>query len=233
MEPNRPLRSQKEIAALPPVGTGRLQALRETANELSPETLVCEIRDAATRRDTATMELCYRPLVRHAEGIIASTARRKFGFHDAPDTYAEFAAACLDAMWDGILAGRGAKPRWEENFGQAMFGKCIDVGRPIYRSQLRHASLDALPVDSGVDGVALAAARSRSREIMSSIRRLPPLEAQAVLLHYVEGRPIDSQDPGAVCNIMHRSASNVHKLLENGRRRLAADPVMRELHDKS
>jgi DNA-directed RNA polymerase specialized sigma24 family protein len=209
-----------------------LQALRQLAKTLAPETLVYVIREAIRTGDaTEVMQICSRGLQQHAERVIRWVDRAKFGFHESPDLFSDYCEASLDSMWDGIMAGTEGKPYWEENFGQALFGKCIDVGRPLYRRQLTHISLEALPEDPGQDGVRDAFQKLQQREVQEAIRRLPPDEADAIQLHYIEGRRVDSPKPGSVRNIMGKSASRIHELLAQGRRRLASDPVMRGLHD--
>jgi hypothetical protein len=232
MEPNRPTRSRQELAALPPEGTEREQYLRRTAGGLAAETLVCHIRNAASRRDTVVMQLCDSALRGWAESVIRAAAR-KFGFHRDVDRLEDFYKACLDAMWDGVLAGSDKKPRWEENFGQALYGKCIDVGRPMFRRARRTIPLDLVEDEGATDGVAELLRNATRREILDAVRRLPEKEAQAVMLHYLEGRSIDSKDPGSVRSLMNLSPAHLHRLLKSARQRLAADPVMRRLYDES
>lgn len=237
--------SRAEIAALPPIGTTECeQVLRESGGRLAPESLVHVIREAAETRNTGLIELCGRYLTGSggpgwpgsaktaADRVIAGVARR-FGFHEDPVVLELFWAASLDAMWDGILAGWAQKPFWEVSFRHTLWAKCIDVGRPLYNRWERESksdiSLETIPELAGPDALDGLVGRLGEEVVLAAIRRLPSKEAQAGLLHWVEGRPIDSADSGSVSNIMGLSARYVHTLLNKARQRLVQDPDIRSL----
>lgn len=245
MEPDRPPKSAAEIATLPPIGsTECAQFLRGAGPSLEPETLVYVIREATRIRSTELIQLASMHLVgtgdlaapgttrTHAERVILSVARR-FGFNRDPAVLEEFFKACLDGMWDAILAGREKKHFWETSFPNALYLKCIDIGRPLYRRWRREVPIETVPMLSGPDVLGETLSRMGEETILESIRKLPAQEAQAAMLHWVDGRPVDSSDAGSVRNVMGLSARQVHNLLANARRRLAQDPAVRGLREAS
>jgi len=245
MEPERPSKSAAEIATLPPMGsTECAQFLRGAGPSLEPETLVYVIREATGIRNTELIQLASMHLVgtgdlgppgttrTHAERVILSVARR-FGFNRDPAVLDEFFRACFDGMWDAILAGRSRKPFWEASFRNALYSKCIDIGRPVYHRWRKDVPIETLPPLSGPDVLGQTLALMGEETILEAIRKLPPSEAQASMLHWVEARPVDSPDPGSVKNLMGLSARQVHNLLANARRRLAQDPAVRALREAS
>ena len=241
----RPPQSAAEIATLPAIGsTECVQFLRGAGHSLDPETLVYVIREAVQIRNTELIEVAGLyltgagdpaepgPRRAHAERVMWACARR-FGFPGDPAILDEFWRACLDGMWDAILAGRDEKPFWEANFGQAFYAKCLDVGRPLYRRWKREVPIESVPALRGADVGGELLARLGEEVILQAIRRLPPQEATAAMLNWVDDRPVDSPDPGSVRNLMRLSARQVHNLLSNAQRRLLQDPAVRDLREAS
>ncbi len=245
MEPQRPPKSAAEIATLPPMGaTECVQFLRDAGASLEPETLVFVVREAARIGKTELIQLASIHLVgtttpssqgatrTHAERVIMSVARR-FGFGREQGVMEEFFNSCLDGMWDAILAGRTKKPFWETSFHKALYGKCVDIARPLYHRWRKNVPIDSLPALSVPDVLEQTLALMAKHVILEAIRKLPPPEAQAAMLHWIEGRPVDSPDTGSVMNLMGLSARHVHNILANARRRLAQDPAVRALREAS
>ncbi len=246
MHLQRPPKSAAEIATLPAIGSTECTLfLRGAGHALEPETLVYVIREAVKIRNTELIEMASLYLAgtvtvaesvsrgKHAERVLWAVGAGRFGFSGDPAMLDEFWKASLDGMWDAILAGRDQKPFWEANFGQALYAKCLDVGRPLYRRWKREAPLESLPHLQGADLGREILARLGEEVILQAIRRLPRSEAQAAMLHWVDGRPIDSPEPGSVRNLMGLSARQVHYLLRNAQRRLAQDPGIRDLREAS
>ncbi len=245
MQLERPPKSAAEIATLPAIGsTECTQFLRGAGRSLDPETLVWVIRAAVEIRNTELIEVAGSDLAgagepaapgsrrTHAEKVIWAVARR-FGFPSDAAILAEFWRASLDGMWDAVLAGRDQKPFWEANFGQALYAKCLDVGRPLFRRWKREVSIESVPPLRGGDVGGEILSRLGEQVILQAIRRLPPQEAHAAMLHWVDGRPVDSPDPDSVRNVMRLSARQVHNLLSNAQRRLAQEPAVRDLREAS
>lgn len=241
----RPDRSREEIAGLPEIHTTECDAfLRASGDSLAPETMVYVIREAQRARKTILIEICGRYLTGAGqpirpdagttvtERVIWAVARR-FRFPDNPTVLQDFWSECLDGMWDAILLGRDRKPFWEANFGQALYAKCLDLGRPRYRRSVKEVSLENLQPPAGADVLADIMAHLGEAEILRAIRRLPRQEAQAAFLHWVEKRPVDSAAAGSVRNVMGLSARHIHNLLSNAQERLAQDPIIRTLREDS
>lgn len=245
MEPERPERSRDEIASLPSIGTTAcLQFLREAGRQLAPETLVYVIREAARARNTELVQLCGRYLIgagepvdsgahmTEAERIIASVGRR-FGFDGDDAVLEEFWRACLDAAWRAILEGSERKPFWERAFGRALYAKCIDVGRPLYRRRSKETRLDLNRDRIEVGILEAMIARQGAEMILRAIRDLPEEESHAAMLRWIEKRPIASPDPRAITHVMGLSPRHIHTLLNRARGRLGRHPSIRSLREDS
>jgi hypothetical protein len=241
----RPPKSAAEIATLPAIASTECTlVLSGAGHAFDPETLVYVIREAVDVRKTELVQVAALHLMgageptepgsrrTPAEKVIWAVARR-FGFSSDLRILDEFWRACLDAMWDALLAGREEKPFWEANFGQALFAKCLDVGRPLYRRWKKEVPMESVPTLQGVDVSGDLLARLGEEAILQAIRRLPTKEAHAAMLHWVDGRPVDSPEPGSVMNVMKLSARQVHNLLSSAQGRLARDPVVRDLREAS
>lgn len=240
---NRPPKSAAEIATLPAFdSTECAQLVRTAGSSFEPETLVYIIREAIRAKRTELVVVAGECLA--TPGTPPGRARtpvdraltrtaRVFGFMKNPALLDEFCKACLDLMWDGILAGREEKPFWEVNFRHTFRAKCIDAGRPLYHRSRRYVSIESVPNLTQGDPSIVILAQIGIERILEAISRLPPPEARVAMLHWVEKRPVDSPDPGSVARIVGLSPSHVHNLLRNARARLAGDPAIQDLRDAS
>jgi DNA-directed RNA polymerase specialized sigma24 family protein len=246
---DRPPKSAAEIKALPSLGTTEgLQHVRENGEIFAPETLVYVMRDALVREDPTLFELAARFLVGrrsgdrwqggHVERTIAKLAWRL----DA-DLRPDFRSKCLSALFAAIYAGREAKPFWEERFRRAFKMVCVDNARALYRLRQReqeifHDSDDVdfteKVTDSRTDHVedGLVEALSRpehERVVLTAVRALPERQGQAVMLAWMEGRPIEGHGPHTVAKVMGISTRRVYQLLEAALSRLRANEALRAI----
>jgi DNA-directed RNA polymerase specialized sigma24 family protein len=245
---NRPRKSATEIDNLPPPGTTEREAhIRAHGGDFAPETLVFLLRETAAKRDTALFEGCAIALVGHrnpggrcvgghCEGIILSMAGA-CGFRIDRETLNDFRQACHLAMWRAIRSGCSKKPFWEERFGLALKQLCIDEARKMSRrlDDLERAGNRVELTEEMADGGQHSAVlddqlfdRIVEQELHAVIRRLPPRQAHAAFLAWVEGRPIGSEDPSSVKNVMGISERAVYSLLNKAKARLVADPQIRK-----
>lgn len=239
----------EELSRLPALGTAEcLEYLRANGDGLSPEALVHLLRASATSHDTSFFELCGRLLVGregrdrrwtggHCERIIMSLARY-YGFHADPEMLRDFRSRCHAEMWRAVHAGRVDKPLWEEAFGYCLKQVCIQVARQMARQRGREQEReqplhewDEEEAAAGAPGSVLLEdeilGRIEEEILVAAIRRLPARQAQAVLLAWVEQRPIDASSEGSVKSIMGITGRGVYQLLEKARARLLLDPVIR------
>ena len=255
MDPlRRPPRSAAEINALPPLGSTQCAAhVREFGQPFAPETLVYLIREATLRRDTALVEVCARFLIGHrssgdgwegghCEPTISKLSRTR-GFHRDRELRLAFRSGSLAKLAEALHAGRDAKPYWEERFGHAFKDACIDVARSLRRPRNRDMeaglaqdgdeAVDADDFDPKIELFDEAILRSLANSshmntLMQAIRALPPRQAQAAFLAWVDGHPLEG-DGDTVASIMGISYRGVYKHLEKARATLSADPVLRAI----
>ena len=248
MDDDRPPAVAAEIAGLPPLGTPECEEyIRLRGASLRPETLVHVIRAGAAAGDTSLFDLCGRLLLGrrgddgrwsggHCEAIIMSLAKF-YGFHTDPTTLDEYRGRCHTELWMAIYAGHGAKPFWECRFGLCLKQKCIEVARAVGRQRQREReqfSFEDMNETRGetatpgtLDNTVLG--HLTVEALTAAIRRLPPRQAQAALLAWVEGRPIDSDIPTSVKSVMGISGSAVNQHLAQARANLRKDPVVRAI----
>lgn len=248
MNVNRPPESAAEIASLPAPGTTEREAyVRAHADRFTPETLVFLLREALGSGNTALFERCAIALAGrvgpggnwvggHCEAMVWSMAR-SFGFRNDPETLQDFRQQCHMGMWRAIHAGVAEKPFWEARFGLALKHSCIDEGRMLVRrlKELEWADERAeLPEDAvgeGEDRPGLDAQvwdRIVEQDLRAAVRRLPPRQARAAFLTWIEGRPVGSDDPRSVKNLMGVTEQAVYALLRKAKVTLAADPELRK-----
>ena len=245
MSVKRPTASANEIGEMPAVGSTKcIQWLRER-RDLSPETLVFVARAAAPEGNAAAVlqlvgQLLTGAGVPPSSGATGLTSAervmwkiaRKLNLQTDTPALEEYWGRCLDAMWRDILAGTDAKPFWEENFAIALHGKCLDVGRPIYRRRLKEVSIDDL--DSDVQQVEADAFTNLAvGEILSAIRDLPPELARAAHLHWIDDLPVESATGQSVASVLGVSPSYTHRLLRRAECALAMHPIIRGLRGQA
>jgi DNA-directed RNA polymerase specialized sigma24 family protein len=239
----RPDQSAREISGLPPVGTTEREVwIRAHAVELAPETLVFLLREAAAAGNTALFEVCGAALIDvrgtsggWCEGIIGAVASET-GFRRDREVFRDFRGACYEAMWRAIHGGSNEEGFWEERFGRALRCRCIDVARQMGRAAKKEndavlASLDSgaeLLPDSTGDVAMTVWDRIVVGDLTAAIRRLPPHQARAAFLRFVEGRPVEGEHSGSIRNVLGVTDREVYKLLAEARERLAQDPEIRK-----
>jgi RNA polymerase sigma factor (sigma-70 family) len=246
---DRPEKSAAEIAAIVTLGTTQSHAyVRDHGAELSAETLICIMRGAKQRQDTALFELAGVFLLGrpgsdgrwtggHCESVLAKLANT-FGFRDQLERRVEYRSQCITELMRAIHAGTDKKPYWEERFGDAFRKACIDAARSMVRDERVALGQDLVGEDDtdwddGVpdprtddandDALTRLARQDRDSRLLNAVRLLPPRQSQAVLLHYFEERAIAGQSADSVAAVMGISETAVHKHLAKARARLRAD----------
>lgn len=252
MKQDRPPAVAEEISRLASLDpTARAAYLLAHGLKLNAETLVHLLREGARTGDTSLFQLCGRLLVGnetqgmwsggHCERIIRSLARY-YGFHDDQDVLQEFRSRCHKEMWKAIHKGHAEKPLWESRFGYCLKRTCIQEARGLVRRlhhQERERPLDELQETLGYPSSPLPAPESEALDrvtwdrLMAAVRRLPARQAQAVLLAWVEDRPVVGDAEDSVTHIMDISESRVHQLLRMAAARLREDPAVRALRDEA
>jgi hypothetical protein len=249
---NRPAKSRQELSELPSTDLrARSQCLRERGHTLSPETLVCVVREACTAGDRSVVQQCGRLLYGqpvdngrfaegHCEPMITSHARH-FGFGNTEDDRIEFRARCHAALWQAIMAGSDHKPFFEERFYPALKGLVIDVGRSMAAERDRHGLNEpALDKSSDYEGVAPVEGETDpisgivTEEIKSAIHRLPAPERDAAWLVWVQDWQIESKDPNeqkTVAASLRITGRMVQKRLTAAIQRLREDPIVARIMD--
>jgi hypothetical protein len=244
---NRPPASTAEIASLPPRGTTAREAFaRAHADTFAPETLVCLMRETAADGNTALFERLAVALVGrrtadgtwvggHCEPIILAMAAW-FGLRKAA-TLDDYRQECYTGMSRAIHAGATEKPFWEERFGKALKDLCIDEAHKMI-AKLRHlewADDRANPTDDvqveGEDPVSLRDLvwdRIVEGDFRAAIRRLPPRQARAAHLTWIERLAVGSDEPRSVMRIMGITEQAVYALLAKAKAALAADPEIQK-----
>lgn len=250
----RPPKSAAEISELPTLGSTQCAAhVREFGTSFAPETLVYLIREATLRRDTALVEVCARFLIGHrgsgdgwegghCEPTISKLSRTR-GFHGDRELRMAFRSGCLAKLAQALHAGRDAKPYWEERFGHAFKDACIDVARSLRRPRNRdmeaglaqggEEAVDADDFDPKLELFDEAILRRLATShhmntLLQAIRALPPRQAHAAFLAWVDGHPIEGVGD-TVASIMGISDRGVYKHLEKARATLSADPGLRAI----
>ena len=209
------------------------------------------MRQAIQARSTDLFELAFtlvtgKPVGKrweggHCERTIASLARA-YGFNTNPELRLAFRSRCLVALADAVHAGTAAKPYWEERFGDAFKDACIDAARSLSRSRNRDmeagvASDDAPEVDeleADVELIDTEVAKRLSSPhheliVLRAIRELRPRQGQAVMLAWMEGRPIEGEADDTVAKLMDISPRAVYKLLEKALPTLQRNTTLRAI----
>ena len=251
---SRPPQSAREIAALPAVGTtDRMVHVRANGHSLAPETLVYVTREAINDGDTSLVEVCTRFLVGreegglwrggHCEATIVTLARR-YRLNGNRDLMRAYRARCFEELWKAIYAGSTQKPFLEVNFAYSFWQLCIDAKRSVVRkggqdlaAGITDDTVNALDVDEVVledaevledELIKKMVGALHEAELMDAIRALPPQQARAALLNWVEGKPIEGSED-SVSAIMGVTPRNVYALLDRARAALRLDPVIRAI----
>ena len=255
MEFRRSAKSAAEIAALPALGTTQCMAhVRLHGPGFEAETLVYLLRRSLDLHDALFFELCGRLLIGsegpegrwhggHCEGVIVNLAA-SFHFQRDPRLMREFRARCHGDMWKAIYDGTLF---WEMRFGMALRQKAIDAAQSIVREsseavQERAFSSAASGAIPEVDEIAdpdearidddVAARLSNPIHqgvLLSAVRRLPKRQGAAVLLTWVEGRPIEGPGEDTVSSLMAITLRAVRMLLAKARKALQSDPAIRAI----
>ena len=143
MELQRPERSARQIAALPPFGSAEREAhVRANGASYEPETLVYLLRESIDRADTALFNHLGHLLIGQIDGrectggqcerIIMSVAM-SLGLHRDDDRLREYRAMVHASMWHAIHAGVQTKHFWEERFGLALKDTSLDIAARLAR----------------------------------------------------------------------------------------------------
>jgi DNA-directed RNA polymerase specialized sigma24 family protein len=205
------------------------------------------MREAIRARRTDLFERCANALIGqirpdgtwisgHCQGIILAHAR-SFGLFNDSECLADYRQECLWETMRAIHAGSDKKGFWEERFGLALKQLCIDVGRRLV-TRLRRFEWSKERTDPSDDSMDQVAGPSSVQDqvlsgivyqdLTAAIRRLPPRQALAALLRWVEERPVTSANPGSVTQIMQISEQAVHGLLCKAKAGLQADQEIRK-----
>lgn len=194
------------------------------------ETLVWLVRKGLVDRDPELTETAAGHLLERSRPI-AESASQVLRPEDRKDVHSE----AFRHMLQSLQSATGEKPTfWEERFGRAYKQCCIDVVRR-HRTKLHKAtaSIHDMPEDTNSPDEGDLAAEIAERIDLENLQRiiseLPPLQAVAVTLAWIERRKISG--PDSVSEIMGISPSMVHRHLRNAKRRLKKIPRFRALLD--
>lgn len=243
---DRPVRSVREIEALPALGgsecAGYLQRMGET---LCAETLVFLLREFATLRRSKLFEVCGALLVgvpdlagRYQGGQCESiilTRGKPFGFLHDDELRTEYRGRCHLRMWECIIAGRVAKPFWEERFGHALWELCIDVGQSLTAELKRHAIIGSeeaiadpyeIPDDDGEE--AWISAMS-VQDLRRAIRKLPEPLRSVAWMRWIADMPITAPEGTSLMSVLGVSDSLIRRRLRQAEAELAKDPKVAAL----
>lgn len=245
---DRPARSVQEIEALPALGGPECTShLQRKGTELSAETLVYLLREFAAMHKSKLFETCGSLLIGvpdddglyhggKCEGIILNQART-FGFLRDPDLRTEYRGRCHERMWECISEGRSTKPFWEERFGAALRGICIDIGRALKAERARHAIRDL--AEDGLDPSELRGnddehawiAKMNAQELRMAIRELPEPLMSTAWMKWVEDFPITSPDDVSITSVLGISDSMVRRNIRAAKSVLALNPTVAALRE--
>ena len=195
------------------------------------ETLAWLVRKGLDDRDPELTETAARHLLKRSRPI-AESVSQVLRPEDRKDVHSE----AIRHMFQSLQAATGEEPTfWEERFGRAFKQSCIDAVRR-QRKKLHKAteSIHDMPEDANSPDDGDLAAEIAERIDLVSLQRiisqLPPLEAAAATLAWIERRKISG--PDSVSEIMRISPSMVHRHLRSAKRRLTKNPRFRALLDR-
>lgn len=243
---DRPVHSVCEIEALPALGGPECTSyLLRKGKELSAETLVFLLREFAAMYKSKLFETCGSLLVGvpdgdgrfhggKCEGIIVKQTRI-FGFMRDVDLRTEYRGRCHMRMWECISEGRVTKPYWEERFGRALQGICIDIGQGLKAELERHAISDHAETDRdyyeipGTDDENAWIARINEQELRCAIRELPEPLRNTAWMKWIDDFPITSPDDVSITSVLGISDSMVRRNIREAKAALALNPVVAAL----
>ncbi len=227
----RPAKSMAEIeriSGLEP--TDRRNTIRREARHLTLETLAFLVRECLRVGDTELLETLGAHLLERSRPI-AESASQVLRPEDRKDVHSE----ANRRMFLSLQSATGAEPTfWEERFGHAFKRCCIDAVR-THRTKLQKATVsihDASEDATTPDETDLAtetAARIDRETLRQIISELPPREAAAATLRWIEGKKISGSD--SVSEVMGISPRMVHRHLRSAEERLKKIPRVRALLD--
>ena len=225
----RPPKSMAEIERLSALGpTDRKDTIRQEGCHLTPETLAFLVRECLGDGDTELLETVAAHLLERSRPI-AESVSRVLRPEDRKDVHSEASRR----MFLSLQAATGEEPTfWEERFGQAYKQRCIDAVR-THRTKLRKATVSVHDVSEDtkrldeIDVSTEVAERIDRETLQQIISELPPREAAAVTLRWIEGKNVSGSD--SVSEVMEISPSMVHRHLRSARERLTKIPRVRAL----
>lgn len=250
MDLQRPLKSAAEIAALPELSAPEFDDhLEKHGPGFDPETLVYILRKLQDSKDTTRFRRCGEFLVGihqqngsieggHCEGIIRNLAKA-FRLLE-PEILRDYRADCYALLWREISARRPKSGIWEERFGLAFRARAIDAARSLHRKRNREKMLLPL-VEEGEEAVEGLEEEGALDDMVSStinrellllvLQQLPPKQAMAAHLVWVEGWLIESEDreETTAATVMGITGRMVRKHLRSARERLRVDPLLRAI----
>lgn len=227
----RPPKSMAEIKRLSGLGpTDRRHLIRREGHRLTPETLAFLVRECLRDRDTELLEIVAADLLERSRPI-AESVSRVLPPEDRKDVHSEVNRR----MFLSLQSATSEAPTfWEERFGHVYKRRCIDAVR-THRTKLQKATVsvhdvaeDTRPLDE-IDLSTEVAERIDRETLQQIISELPPREAAAVTLGWIEGKKISGS--GSVSEVMGISPSMVHRHLRSARERLKTIPRVRALLD--
>ena len=227
----RPPKSMAEIERLSGLGpTDRRNTIRREGRYLTLETLAFLVRECLGDGDTELLEIVAAHLLQRARPI-AESASQVLRPEDRKDVHSE----ANRRMFLSLQAATGENPTfWEERFGLAYKQRCIDAVR-TKRTELQKATVSVQDVSedsSRLDETDLSTEvteRIDRESLQQIITELPPREAAAATLRWIEHRKISG--PDSVSEVMGISPSMVHRYLRSARERLKRIPRVRALLD--
>ena len=216
----RPPKSIAEIERLSALGpTDRKDTIRREGRRLTLETLAFLVRECLRDGDTELLEIVAAHLLESSRAIAESVSQVL-----PPDDREDVHSEASRRMFVSLQSATSETPTfWEERFGHAYKRRCIDVVR-AHRKKLERATVSVhdVPEDSSrLDEIDLSteiAGRIDRDALQQIISELPPREAAAVTLRWIEDKKVSG--PGSVSEIMGISPSMVHRHLRNARERL-------------
>jgi RNA polymerase sigma-70 factor (ECF subfamily) len=137
----------------------------------------------------------------------------------APDAAEDIAAETWVQVVRGLAGFRGNEQNWRAWLFTTARRRTTDLVR--HQARRPTVSLDALPDQAeswhGPDAATVALENLDTRAAIALVARLPPLQAEVIMLRVVAGL-----DPAAVASLLGRSAGAVRIASHRGLRRLEA-----------
>jgi RNA polymerase sigma-70 factor (ECF subfamily) len=138
----------------------------------------------------------------------------------APDAAEDIAAETWVQVVRGLARFRGTEQNWRAWLFTTARRRVADLARSQARRPAVTVSLEALPDPAeswhGPDAATIALENLDTRAAIALVARLPPLQAEVIMLRVVAGL-----DPEAVASLLGRSAGAVRVASHRGLRRLA------------